>query len=152
MANLLGGAEIVGMTEGLISGKKQQGVFSIDLTVQAISMVSRGGALDFGGSEYQEASLLPLEAEKKTPDQPYGWWDLASGDYLVFYNEEIKIASPGLIVIFPNQRLLSAGASHASLVLANFDQKTCAQIHVGPQGLKIKQNARISTAIVIINT
>ncbi|MGB6065736.1 MAG: hypothetical protein WBG50_13105 [Desulfomonilaceae bacterium] len=151
MANLLKGAEIVGLAEGLISGKKQQGEFSLDLTVQAISIVKRGGSLDFGGSEYQEASISLLEPEKKTHDEPYGWWDLDAGDYLIFYNEKIRIQPGGLIMILPHQRLLAAGASHSPLILENLNQKTCVQIHLGLEGLKIKQNARVSTAIILIN-
>ena len=91
MTNLLKGEEIVSSAEGLISAKKQQGEFSLDLTVNTISLINLGGALDFGGSEYQEASVSLLEPEKKTPDEPYGWWNLDTGDYLIRFNEKIKI-------------------------------------------------------------
>lgn len=151
MGNLLKGTEIVSSAEGLISAKKQQGEFSFDLTVNAISIVNRGGSLDFGGSEYQEASISFVEPEKKTPDEPYGWWDLDVGVYLIFYNEKIKIPPGGLIMVLPHQRLLAAGASHSTLILENFDQKTCVPIHIGLEGLKIKQNARVSKAIVLMS-
>ena len=149
MKNLLKGEEIVPSVEGLISAKKQQGEFSLDLTVQSIGLINLGGSLDFGGSEYQEASVSLLEPKKKTPDEPYGWWNLEPGDYLIRYNERIKIPATGLIMIFPHQRLLAAGGSHAPLAIENLDQKVCVPIHVGPQGLKIKQNARVSRLIVL---
>jgi hypothetical protein len=149
MPNLLKGEEIVSSAEGLISAKKQQGEFSLDLTVNTISLIDLGGELDFGGSEYQEASVSLLEPEKKTPDEPYGWWNLNSGDYLIRFNERIKIPAKGLIIILSHERLLAAGASHASLVTENLDQNISVPIHVGPAGLKIKQNARVSKLIVI---
>ncbi len=149
MTNLLRGAEIVSSTDGLISAKKQQGECSLDLTVNTISLIDLGGSLDFGGSEYQEASASLLEPEKKTPDEPYGWWNLNTGDYLIRFNETIKIPSNGLILIFPHDRLLAAGASHAPLALENLSQSVCVPIHVGPAGLKIKQNARVSKAVVL---
>ena len=149
MTNLLKGEEIVSSAEGLISAKKQQGEFSLDLTVNTISHINMGGALDFGGSEYQEASVSLLEPEKKTPDEPYGWWNLDTGDYLIRFNERIKIPAKGLIMILPHERLLAAGASHAPLAVENLDQNICVPIHVGPAGLKIKQNARVSKAVVM---
>ena len=149
MTNLMKGEEIVSSAEGLISAKKQQGEFSLDLTVNTISLIDLGGALDFGGSEYQEASVSLLEPEKKTPDEPYGWWNLDTGDYLIRFNERIKIPGNGLIIILPHGRLLAAGASHPPLAIENLDQNISVPIHVGPAGLKIKQNARVSRLIVM---
>jgi hypothetical protein len=150
MTNLLKGEQIVSSAEGLISAKKQQSEFSLDLTVNTISRINTGGALDFGGSEYQEASVSLLEPGKKTPDEPYGWWNLDAGDYLLGYNERIKIPAKGLIMILPHERLLAAGASHATLAIENLDQSVCVPIHVGPAGLKIKQNAGVSKAVVLL--
>jgi hypothetical protein len=149
MTNLMKGAEIVSLAEGLISAKKQQSGFSLDLTVNSISLINSGGSLDFGGSEYQEASASILEPVKKTPNEPYGWWNLDAGDYLIRYNESIKIAGEGLILIVPHERLLAAGASHTTSIIENLDKNVCVPIHVGPVGLKIKENARLSKAIAL---
>jgi hypothetical protein len=149
MTNLLKGGEIVSSVEGLVSAKKQQGEFSLDLTVNGISLINLGGSLDFGGSEYQPASASLLEPVKKTPDEPYGWWNLDAGDYLIRYNERVKIPAKGLVMILPHERLLAAGASHATLIIENLDENVCVPIHVGPAGLKIKENARMSKAVVL---
>jgi hypothetical protein len=149
MTNLLKGEQIVSSAEGIISAKKQQGEFSLDLTVNSISRINIGGALDFGGSEYVEALASLLEPEKKTPDEPYGWWNLGPGDYLIRFNERMKIPAKGLILILPHERLLAAGASHAPLAVENLDQETSVPIHVGQAGLRIKQNARVSKAVVL---
>ncbi len=149
MRNLLKGEEIVSSAEGLISAKKQLGEFSLDLTVQSISLINLGGSLDFGGSEYEDASVSLLKPEKRTPDEPYGWWNLEPGDYLIRYNERIKIPPKGLLIILPHERLLAAGASHAPLAIENLDQNVSVPIHVGPAGLKIKQNARVSKVVVL---
>ena len=68
MFQLMTGEEIVTLTKELISGKKQQGAFSVDLTVKEIRKIDAGGALDFGGSEFQEASTTLLDPEKKSAD------------------------------------------------------------------------------------
>jgi|SRR5271157_285061 len=149
MTNLLKGEEIVSSAEGFISAKKQQGEFSLDLTVNTISHINMGGALDFGGSEYQEASVSLLKPQKKTSDEPYGWWNLDTGDYLIRFNERIKIPAKGVIMILPHERLLAAGASHAPLAVEDLDENISVPIHVGLAGLKIKQNARVSKAVVL---
>jgi hypothetical protein len=151
MTNLMKGAEIVYLGEGLISAKKQQSGFSLDLTVNSVSLINSGGSLDFGGSEYQEAAASILEPVKKTSDEPYGWWNLDEGDYLIRYNESIKIAGKGLIMIVPHERLLAAGASHAPAIVESLYQDISMPIHVGPAGLKIKENARVSKAVVLLS-
>ncbi len=151
MISLLKGEEFVSSAQGLISAKKQQGEFSLDLTVASISIINMGGALDFGGSEYQEASASPLEPKKKTPDEPYGWWNLPAGSYLIRYNERIKVPFKGLVMILPHERLLAAGASHATLMVEILDENVCMPIQVGAQGLNIKENARVSKAVVLLN-
>ncbi len=148
MTRLLEGAQIVSLAEGLISAKKQQGPFALDLTACHVSRVESGGALDFGGSEFQEASTTALDPEKKSPEDPYGWWNLGAGTYLIAFNETVKSAGNGLILVFPHNRLLAAGAWHASLVVDTLDRDFRMPLHVGPEGLAIKQNARVSRAIV----
>ena len=65
MFQFMTGQEIIALTTELISAKKQQGAFSVDLTVSEIRKIDNGGALDFGGSEFQEASTTLLETGKE---------------------------------------------------------------------------------------
>ena len=149
MTRLIDGAHIVSLAEGLISAKKQQGPFALDLTARHVSRVESGGALDFGGSEFREASATALDPEKKLPDEPYGWWNLGPGTYLIAFNETVKSAGRGLVLVFPHSRLLAAGAWHASAVVDTLDRDFRMPLHVGHAGLAIKQNARVSRAIVL---
>jgi len=106
MTRIMEGVQIVSLAEGLISAKKQQGRFALDLTARGVSRVESGGALDFGGSAFREASAIALEPQKKTPEEPYGWWNLEPGAYLLAFNETVRSAGAGLILVFPHRRFL----------------------------------------------
>ncbi len=150
MAVIIPGAEIVVGTDGLISAKKQQGAFSLDLTVRSVSRIESGGSLDFGGSEYKPAQVTLLEPVKKSPDEPYGWWNLEEGRYLLTFNERIELSAESVIMIFSHERLLAAGASAASLAVETLHDNVPLVLHVGPQGLAIKENARVCKAVVFV--
>jgi hypothetical protein len=149
MFQLMTGEEIVALTTELISVKKQQGAFSVDLTVKEIRKVDTGGALDFGGSECQEASTTLIEPEKKSTEEPYGWWKLGPGNYLMKFNEKIGLKNPEVIIIFPHSRLLAAGGSHPPVAIEKSDGDLQVLLSVGGEGLAIKENARVSKAMVL---
>jgi hypothetical protein len=149
MPCLLDGETIVSLTEGLVSARRQQGTASLDLTVSRISRVESGGALDFGGSEYQEASTAPLTPEKKSAEESYGWWNLGPGAYLVTFNETIQATKHGVILVVPHSRLVAAGASHAPVIVDVLDGERRVLLNVGPGGLAIKENARVSRAVLL---
>jgi hypothetical protein len=147
MTAFMTGADLISMAEGLISAKKQQGAFSLDLTVSSVSQVKSGGSLDFGGSEFHKADLEPITPEKKSPDEPYGWWKLVSGRYLLKFNERLKPSKETVIMILPHERLVAAGGVHPPLLVEELDENLCVLLLVGPEGLSIKENARVSKAV-----
>ena len=149
MFQLMTGEEIVALTTELISAKKQQGAFSVDLTVKEMRKIDSGGALDFGGSEFQKACTTLLEPEKKSAEEPYGWWKLGPGNYLMKFNERIGLKNHGVVIILPHGRLLAAGGSHSTLAIENPDDDIQVLLSVGAHGLAIKQNARVSKALVL---
>ena len=148
MFQLMTGEEIVVLTTELISAKKQQGAFSVDLTVKEIRKVDTGGALDFGGSEFQEASTTLLEPEKKSAEEPYGWWKLGPGNYVMKFNEKIDLKHQGVIIIVAHGRLLAAGGSHPPIMIDDPSEDIQILLGVGAHGLAIKENARVSKALV----
>jgi hypothetical protein len=148
MFQFMTGEEMIALTSKLISAKKQQGAFSLDLTVNEIRKIDQGGALDFGGSEFQEASTTLLKPEKKSAEEPYGWWKLGEGHHLIKFNEKIDLKNQGLILIFPHIRLLAAGGSHPCII-ADIDKDIRVLLIVGIHGLSIKENARVSKALVL---
>ncbi len=148
MFRFMTGEQITALTSKLISAKKQQGPISLDLTVNEIRKIDQGGALDFGGSEFQEVSTTLLKPEKKSAEEPYGWWKLEQGHYLIKFNEKIDLKNQGLILIFPHKRLLAAGGSHPCII-ADIDKDIQVLLIVGIHGLSIKENARVSKALVL---
>jgi len=149
MFQFMTGEEIIALTSKLISAKKQQGPISLDLTVNEIRKIDQGGALDFGGSEFQEASTTLLKPEKKSAEEPYGWWKLGEGHYLIKFNEKIDLKNQGLILIFPHKRLLAAGGSHPSVIIEDPHEDIRTLLIVGVHGLAIKENARVAKALVL---
>lgn len=152
MTHLMDGSEILVLTRGVISAKKQEGPFSVDLTVRSIFRVEKGGALDFGGGEFREASAIPLTPIKKSREDQFGWWNLVTGVCLITFNETIEPVEGGLLIIFPHQRLLAAGSSHAAVALDRLSHDTRITLNVGALGLDVKQNARLSRAVIVTGT
>jgi hypothetical protein len=133
---------------GMISEKKQLGSHSIDLTVQSISRVEAGGSLDFGGSEFSGAITVELQPVKKQDDEEYGWWQLPVGVYLIKFNETIATHGGGLVFVLPHERLVAAGSTHAAIAVEMLDGDVSVLMEIGMGGLSVKENARISKALV----
>lgn len=150
MLSILSGEKIASLTKGLISAKKQMSACSMDLTVRSVSLINLGGHLDFGGSEYKEASVSPLAPVKNTPEEPYGWWKLHSCNFLIHFNEIITPPENSLIVIVPHERIVAAGISHPTIVVDKIDENLSVSIQVGPEGISLKENARLSKAMVFV--
>lgn len=129
--------------------KQLEGV-SLDLTVKTIYTFEKQGALDFGGSEYQPADLEPLQP-KIEDDPKYGWWTLSTGMYIVEYNENFS-ENECLAIVYPHKRLLSTGCFHPSFIVdpSKNSQSIQGLLSVNSQGVRIKENARISTALTLI--
>ena len=150
MTSILSGEKIASLTKGLISAKKQMSPCSIDLTVRSISQINLGGHLDFGGSEYKEASASPVIPEKRTPEEPYGWWNLGQGNYLIRFNEILKPPKSSLIMVFPHERIMAAGIFHPTIMVEKIDENLCVNVLVGPEGISIKENARVAKAVLLL--
>ncbi len=135
--------------KNLIYPPKQLGRASLDLTVKNLSTIKSQskGVLDFGGSEYQPLELIPLEA-KIEEDPKYGWWSLSKGQYMVEYNETL-CKGKYLALIYPHKRLQLTGCFHTPFIVDSSSDKQKIQglLIVISEGVRIKENARISIAI-----
>lgn len=112
----------------------------IDLTVTEIYDVRTPGRVDFGGGELQTADLEPHPRVWRNRDDDYEWWHLGAGTYLVEYNESLS----GPAFLQPRTELLERGGSHPSVRL---DELPTVPLTVGGAGLRLKENARISTLL-----
>lgn len=135
--------------ENLIYPPKQLGKFTLDLTVKKIFSIKNQGALDFGGSEYQSVELEPIKP-KIEDDPKYGWWNLSRGRYIVEYNETLG-RDNSLALVYPHQRLLLTGCYHIPFIseLSRDSNTIQGLLVVYDGGVRIKENARISSALTL---
>ena len=115
----------------------------VDLTAREIYEVAAPGRVDFGGGELEAAELEPHHAEKRNPDDEYEWWNLDSGTYLVEYNESVN-ATDITLTVQTRAELLKRGAFHPTLRITKLPR---IPLTVSGAGLRIKENARVSTII-----
>lgn len=147
--HLLTASEAQSALDGVVHFDTQAAARSIDLTVAAVFRLAGPGQIDFGGSEFGEAPLEELPAEQSDPEDDYGWWTLREGTYLAEFNERLSLEEGHVAFIQPHERLIAAGASHAG----RFAQDSSPQplrvvLSVGAHGLRIKENARLSTLLL----
>ena len=139
--------EIEQVWQNLVYSPKQVKNDNLELTLKSIHMFEGRGQLDFGGGEYLEAKQQEIVPELEN-DPKYGWWNLKKGNYLVTYNEIID--KPNLMVLIsPHERILRTGAFHPTFIWLSEEkrQKIVTILQVGNNGLRVKENARISTAM-----
>jgi dUTP pyrophosphatase len=148
MVELIQGERIAPLVADLISREKQVKEFSLDLTVRRIYELSGRSSLDFGGGEYGEPKRKVIDPVKQKPEDKYGWWSLNEGTYLVSLNEAVE-ALAGVGFISPHPRLLKAGCTHPTLFTLEWEKDYILPLTVGAQGLKLKENARISKLMVL---
>jgi len=124
-----------------------------DLTVSEIRQFNGPGKLDFSNSERVIPATEKIEPEKKKETDDYGWWSLAPASYKVVTNEKIKLPLDLAAIAFPRSSLLRSGAFVQHGVWdAGFEGKSEFILVVNnPEGLEIKQNARI-TQIMFVRT
>ncbi len=149
MTDILRGVEAAKLLKNMIHEKTQVHSESVDLTVKSITRVATVGSLDFGGSEFAPGEKVPLAPKKIKPDDKYGWWLLATGEFLVEYNEELSLPPHHLGIIQPHERLIECGVTHSTRFVTEADERLLSLIHVCQADVRIKENARISKLIVL---
>ncbi|RLM47737.1 dCTP deaminase [Haloarcula sp. Atlit-47R] len=113
-----------------------------DLTVASVYEIVEPGRIDFGGGELETAGVAPHSSEKRDPADDYEWWTLRGGQYLVEYNE--SLTGEATVTLQPRTELLERGATHPTL---HVDTLSRVPLSVGGAGLKLKENARVSTIV-----
>ncbi|MFC7132871.1 MULTISPECIES: dCTP deaminase [Salinibaculum] len=114
-----------------------------DLTVAEVYEVTGPGRVDFGGGELEQAETTPHDSQKRDPDDDYEWWHLDAGQYLIEYNE--AIAGDGMtFTLQTRDELLARGAFHPTLHVTELPR---VPLSVGGAGIRIKENARVSTLV-----
>ncbi|WP_276273820.1 dCTP deaminase [Haloarcula litorea] len=114
----------------------------VDLTVAAVHEVVEPGRVDFGGGELESAGTAPHASAKRNPDDDYEWWTLRAGQYLLEFNE--SLTGEATVTLQPRTELLERGGSHPTL---HVDELPRVPLSVGGAGLRLKENARVSTVV-----
>jgi deoxycytidine triphosphate deaminase len=145
---ILSGEDTAAYVENIVHLETQQADYGIDLTVDALFRITGEGALDFGGSEFEQASRRMLEPELAKPGNSYGWWTLEEGSYIVRFNESLQLSDDVIARIEPLERLLQTGVTHASQHLGRSTAPIETLLIVGSPGVQLKENCRISRLLV----
>jgi hypothetical protein len=126
--------------DGIVHEPTQRGEKGIDLTVAEVYEIEEPGRVDFGGGELESATRSPHERTWRNPDDDYQWWDLDGGGYLIEYNESLRGGEP--VLLQTREAVFRRGAFHPTVRVGSLDSMP---LHVGTGGLKLKENARVST-------
>ncbi|MFB6354479.1 MAG: dCTP deaminase [Halobacteriales archaeon] len=134
--------ELLTALDGLVHAETQVGDRGVDLTVAAVYEHDGPGRVDFGGGELEPASLTPHDRQLRNPDDDYVWWHLEPGGYLFEYNE--RLVGDGAYRVQTRDAVRERGAFHPALVVDSLGRMP---LFVGDGGLRLKENARISTLL-----
>ncbi len=129
--------------DGLVHEPTQTEGPGVDLTVAEVHDTTEPGDVDFGGGELEPAATEPHDSEKRDPDDDYEWWSLDPGTYLIEYNESIAEADLRFTVQ-TRDALLERGAFHPTL---HVRELPLVPLSVGSAGIRLKENARVSTVV-----
>ena len=136
--------DLTAFVDGIVHEPTQTGGRGLDLTVAAVHEVTGPGRVDFGGGELEPAETEPHPTAKRNEDDDYEWWTLEAGQYLLEYNETVAAPDDVSLRVQTRDELLARGAFHPTLTVTELDG---VPLSVGGAGLKLKENARVSTAV-----
>ncbi|MFH1577851.1 MAG: deoxyuridine 5'-triphosphate nucleotidohydrolase [Candidatus Omnitrophota bacterium] len=122
-----------------------------DLTVGSVFEFSNCGALDFSNKERVVPQMKEVPAEKKNPQDKFGWWNIKKGAYKIRTNESVSLPRDLTAVSFPRSSLLRMGAfTQTGVWDAGFKGKSEFILVVeNPEGLMLKENARLIQLVFI---
>ena len=138
--------DLTAFVDGIVHEPTQTEGRGLDLTVAAVHEVTDPGRVDFGGGELEPAGTEPHPSAKRNTDDDYEWWTLDAGQYLVEYNESAAVPSDVALRVQTRDELLARGAFHPTL---SMQELGAVPLSVGGAGLKLKENARVSTVVGI---
>lgn len=138
------GSEIAAHVEGVVHEETQRREHGFDLTAADVRRLATPGRIDFGGDELAAAETRPVETLKRDPGDDYGWWHLARGTYLLSHNEALALPDGESLQLQPRTALLERGVSHPTLSVTELP---AVPLQVGGAGVRVKENARVSTLV-----
>ena len=135
---------LLDIVTGIVHEPSQTEGRGVDLTLADVFTVAEPGRVDFGGGELEATDLERVPTEKRNPEDDYGWWNLDAGTYLVGYNESLDVDGDRTITIQTRDEVRVRGGYHPTLHVSELRR---VPFTVGGAGLRLKENARISTLL-----
>lgn len=139
--------DLTRFVEGIVHEPTQTEGRGLDLTVDAVSRVTEPGRVDFGGGELEAAGTEPVGTGLRDPEDDYGWWELSEGVYLLEYNERLAAPPDLTLVLQTREAVRVRGAFHPTLHLDGERPLSGVPFTVGGAGVRLKENARVSTLL-----
>ena len=136
--------DLTGFVDDLVYEPTQTEGRGLDLTVAEVYEITEPGRVDFGGGELDPAELTPHDRTYRNSDDDYEWWHLDAGQYCIEYNESLSLPEDLALEVQTRDELLARGTFHPSLSVSDLDRMP---LTVGGAGLKLKENARVTTAV-----
>lgn len=134
--------DLVDVVTGIVHEPTQIEGPGLDLTLSDVYTITEPARVDFGGGELTAADREPVTATRRHPDDDYGWYDLDAGQYLVAFNESLEADDPDTYRLQTRDVVREAGAFHPTLSVSEISP---VPLSVGDAGIRLKENARIST-------
>lgn len=123
-----------------------------DLTVANIFEFNKSGALDFSNKEREVPEGKEILPKKKNAlKDKFGWWELKKGAYKIRANEIFNLPDDLIAIASSRSSLLRMGSFTQNAIWdAGFRGRSEFILVVeNPQGIMLKQNARIIQVIFI---
>jgi len=136
--------DLASFVDGIVHEPTQTEGQGLDLTVTEIHEVAEPGRVDFGGGELEPAGLEPHDRQYRNEDDDYEWWHLGPGQYLLEYNESLAVPEDAVATVQTRDAVRARGAFHPTLHVQELGK---VPLSVGGAGLRLKENARVSTLV-----
>ena len=116
-----------------------------DLTAASVFEFVAAGVLDFSNNERVIPQTREIFPTKNKSEDKSGWWTLKKGAYKIRTNETVNLPKDLIAISFPRSSLLRMGAFVQNAVWdAGFKGRgEFILVIQNPEGLKLKQNARV---------
>jgi deoxycytidine triphosphate deaminase len=141
--------DLTALVDGIVHEPTQTEGPGLDLTVAEIHEVTGPGRVDFGGGELEPAETEPHDRQYRNEDDDYQWWHLDAGQYLLSFNESLALPDDMVATVQTRDAVRERGAFHPTLHVAELGR---VPLSVCGAGLRIKENARVSTVVGVGQT
>jgi dUTP pyrophosphatase len=131
------------LVEGWLNLEEQVQANGFDLTLRDVALIKSAGTIAQANSQRVLSALSPLSFD------PKGFLDLATGVYMVTYNEIVHLPKNIMALGRPRSSLLRCGVNVGTAVWdAGYEGRSQSLLMVhNPKGFRVQQNARITQLV-----